>query len=508
MGNLCSVNWKNKEASAYGAFLVNLLGNPAIYVKKEGGMLIWNEKQLSQATLFGLPICFRRVVVLDTDITHDSPAKHTDFLSIYFSMPSPMPPCPLMMFVDIFNYDPVKQCMILRCNCLGKIIVAASIIMDYMVNMKDTRMIGEEYRTGIKMILDPKSKTGVNMDLVKKAYETLLINTKKYLEMMKALTPDVIAAIRAAASSADGPPGMDIQMDSSTQTESETQIETPPPSPSAPPIPAAAEGWVDEPWYALSRQGDPYASHYAHDVESVRADDAGFYDNLDSYEHKRGVSVFAQAPTGKPSIENLINFPRYSNNGRYESYTPKQIFRQKAEHLIEFPKVERFNNRDIFRKGGREHLVQMSPSCKGACAQRVKKQMGSERFSSIYPSNDSPEDVRRQLGMERLTNMYPGCQSEACLKKGIRKELGIERLDVVNNATNDKYAVYSPEIQALYTPVKGVLPPKNLEYMTQKKLVNAIFRPEYMTNSRDAKMKARINAISTPEYYVVGKKKA
>jgi hypothetical protein len=108
--NLQSLQWHNADAIAYLQIGINRWGKPAHLSKKEGGIAIWNKKQLKNT-------CFELIELRDESVAHCVPLPHRDFLYTFIKYDvSPNRFADVLSLSGSVSYDPLKKLLRARCG--------------------------------------------------------------------------------------------------------------------------------------------------------------------------------------------------------------------------------------------------------------------------------------------------------------------------------------------------------------------------------------------------------
>ncbi len=291
--------WQNKTAAEYTKFLVTLFGNPYIYSDKSEGAAIWISQNFQGKTLFGMPVCFSRMMIVDdTTIVTDGISPETDFLFVSVKIPVTLNQHRnLLQLSQRFKYDPNKQYLSVRASSIDEAIIMLKFATDVITgktsvdNLVSNGVLGK-MRQNAKL-----SSTGSASALVtiKQAYSNLLTNLG--------------VAVKAER----------------------------------------FEKFKDSPHYGLTENA--YASNQPLDIALVDGADNKFYSDMASLQSSisKSADAYPRAPSSKPSLENFNNLQqdykkrtlisgKQINPGLIQSLNlnSNQNSNQKSEHLIGF----------------------------------------------------------------------------------------------------------------------------------------------------------------------------
>lgn len=309
MGQGYSGQWQNQTAQAYLPFLVNLFGNPYIYVNKPQGFAIWNKANFQGKTLFQLPVCFEKILVRDENIPHnDTSPPHFDFLYIYVKIPmSISQQQSLIQLSDNVGYDRFKQILWARCDSLDSVLVLLKLASDVAVGQNSVLSILDNGQVGKLMSAiqtnNPQTNN-ININAVKALYVSLYNNVT-------------------------GNSGN-------------------------------SEHFSDHPWYA---DNGSYTSNQPLHVILGEQNDAEYYRTIDNYMKSKNVSrspdAYPRAPTGKPTLDNFYDTPQKKKREQLTNKRTRKISGKtngkvikRAEHLIPFNAYSQYN-----KNQGQENLI-------------------------------------------------------------------------------------------------------------------------------------------------------
>jgi hypothetical protein len=181
MGQQYSCCWKNDQVKQYLLLLVKLFGQPYIYVGKPGGVALWRSAELQKpgVTLFGMPVCFDKVMIYDNPVVHSYPKPHSDFVWTYVKVALTKDQvCSLAQVTDSIGYDYLNQLLYVRCGSLDMNIATLKLCTDIAlqkISVSDAISLS----TYAKMILSLQNQDGSNnTDQTKQYYQGLCDNLK------------------------------------------------------------------------------------------------------------------------------------------------------------------------------------------------------------------------------------------------------------------------------------------------------------------------------------------
>ena len=329
MGVGNSKEWKNVKAQDYLSFLYKLFGHPYIYVNKPQGVAIWLSQNFKNKTLFGQSICFDKIMVKDETVPHtDTNPPHYDFMYVFVKVPiSLTDQQKLLQLTDALGYDQFKQSLWVRCDSLDGTIVLLKIITDILTgqNSVASALANGTIATTMKSLTNNDHSTNnININLLKVMYTTVCSN---------------LASLNKSKS----------------------------------------EHFMDSPWYAYNGS---YISNQPLDIKLGELNNEEYYNTLDEYpmrdnstngktiydEHEersqksfKSPNAYPRAPTGKPTVGNLLDMPQEKKKTEYmipdkhascigACANRYNNMKKKSEHLIPF------NAYDLYNKKS-EHLI-------------------------------------------------------------------------------------------------------------------------------------------------------
>lgn len=242
-----NINWQSDAAKKYMPFLIDLFGMPYAAVNKPHGLAVWRQQNLANKTLFGQPVCFKKIIAVDENVPHnDTKPPHYDFLYGFISVPITIDQQQsFIQMSDAIGYDQFKGLLWARCQSIDGVIVLLKLCTDVALGNTSAQAIIAQGTIGQML-------SSLTVPAVKQNYLALCDNISKLTK----------------------------------------------------------ERFIDDPWYAVGN-GDPYSSNQPLDISLVEQDDAAYYKTIDNYMNSKNVSkcadAYPRAPTGKATTENFFN---------------------------------------------------------------------------------------------------------------------------------------------------------------------------------------------------------
>lgn len=188
MGQSYSCCWANDQVKQYLRVLVELLGQPYIYVNKPGGVALWRKTELTRpgVMLFGKPVCFDKVMIYDNPVMHNYPKPHSDFLWIFVKASLSKDQVEQIgKIADTVGYDTLQQMLWVRCGSLEMDIATLKLCTDLALK-KISLGDAISLNTYSKMILALQNADGTsNLELTKNNYQGLCDNLTSLMAATK-----------------------------------------------------------------------------------------------------------------------------------------------------------------------------------------------------------------------------------------------------------------------------------------------------------------------------------
>ncbi|VVU94621.1 hypothetical protein CPAV1605_346 [seawater metagenome] len=147
--------------------LVHEFGKPNILINKEGGLAVWNEKQLNDGI-------HSEIILRDEAVKHCVPANHYDFLTSYINIYLPTD-----KFLDVMSvsgsvaYDGLKKLLSARCGSIAANLATLKTCLSIMDGKE------EDYKNNIMQKGESMDK---NREFIRKFIKK---NNKQYSKELK-----------------------------------------------------------------------------------------------------------------------------------------------------------------------------------------------------------------------------------------------------------------------------------------------------------------------------------
>jgi len=178
MGN-ANVKWQGQESRDYLQFLNSLFGAPYIFSGKPEGVAIWTEKSFLNKTLFGNPVCFRKIVLKDESVEDKKGQKSFLYLIVKAPIDSKKI-CNLNKIVPSSGYDITKKHLGVRCKDIDTGIANLRSLTNYALGSENADQYVSSHDVAVQSI-DKTSSVSEKIEITKSLYKDLCANLGKLM---------------------------------------------------------------------------------------------------------------------------------------------------------------------------------------------------------------------------------------------------------------------------------------------------------------------------------------
>lgn len=287
-----SLSWNNKYAIEAADEIYAHLGRPNVMIRSPGGLCIWDNRNLHNKKLYGIPICLYSISVNDEHLMHHSvnPA-HYDFVHATVQVPLDLhQQKEVISLSECLDADRANNLIYARCSSLPCAIILLKLATDCLLGK---RVTNQNIQDAIYMV--PKCSQHYHNYIVE-CYHRLCKN---------------VQSLRTAENHND------ISWKAAI------------------PNSYSVEGFTNDAWYTYN---EPYASNQNEVIDAMDAQNNLFYDELKKYDaHASHSHVFPSAPGRKP-VE-LGGLHKLKN--KKETFIDFSLYPRKSENYVDLGMYQR-----------------------------------------------------------------------------------------------------------------------------------------------------------------------
>jgi len=175
MGNAVS-SWAHEGPKRYFYFLASLFGRP--YTLPSLNIAIWSNSKLKQHTMFGQPVVFCGVVLVDELLAVPDPADgevpRQYFMTLYVKMTlTANQLSDLMSITNNFGYDAGYKTLMVSCDCIDTGVASLRVLTDYITGKITAADAPAAYKSALAAVY---SSNGNVSNLTRENYKVLTAN--------------------------------------------------------------------------------------------------------------------------------------------------------------------------------------------------------------------------------------------------------------------------------------------------------------------------------------------